>query len=179
MAREELSLFSYEVLGLIGREGAGPHDLRLMVERGKLLAWAGESRYYTEPKRLARLGYLDATKEPGRTRDRTVYKLTDKGRRALRSWAKTPAALTPLKSEALVRLLIADLVGDAATRKSLAALREEGEDLRRRLDETVAELERLPHRAKYLELVYEFLRGYLDLHEKLVDRAERELPGRS
>jgi DNA-binding PadR family transcriptional regulator len=176
MPREELSLFSYEVLGLIGREGAGPHDLRRMVERGKLLAWAGESRYYTEPKRLAKLGYLAATKEPGRTRDRTVYKLTDKGRRALRSWAKTPAALTPLKAEALVRLLIADLVGDATTRKSLAALRDEADDLRRRLDEMVEGAEeRLPHRARYLELVNEFLRGYPDLHEQLVDQVEREL----
>jgi DNA-binding PadR family transcriptional regulator len=176
MPREELSLFSYEVLGLIGREGAGPHDLRRMVERGKLLAWAGESRYYTEPKRLAKLGYLAATKEPGRTRDRTVYKLTDKGRRALRSWAKTPVALTPLKAEALVRLLIADLVGDATTRKSLAALRDEADDLRRRLDEMVEGAEeRLPHRARYLELVNEFLRGYLDLHEQLVDQVEREL----
>ena len=35
-----------------------------------MLDWAGESQYYVEPKRLARLGYLDARKEPGRTRER-------------------------------------------------------------------------------------------------------------
>ena len=79
----DLSLFSIEVLGLVGREGAAPHDLLRMARRGRILAWAGESQYYTEPKRLAKLGYLTARKEPGKTRERTVYALTDKGLDAL------------------------------------------------------------------------------------------------
>src|SRR5919197_1963799 len=116
MPRDELSLFSYEILGLIGRLGAGPHDLRRMVRRGRMLDWAGESQYYAEPKRLASLGYLDARREPGKTRDRTVYSLTEKGLAALRESARTLVRFTPLKSELLVRLLIADLVGEAVTR---------------------------------------------------------------
>src|SRR5215216_2876154 len=110
MARPELSLFSYEILALVGREGAGAHDLLRLAKRGRMLAWAGESQYYTEPKRLAKLGYLDARKEPGKTRERTVYTLTHKGRHALRQYASTPVAFTPLKSDALLRLLICDLV---------------------------------------------------------------------
>ena len=55
-----------------------------------MLDWAGESQYYAEPKRLAKLGYLDARKEPGKTRERTVYTLTDKGLEALRDYARTP-----------------------------------------------------------------------------------------
>ena len=90
LSREELSLFSYEILGLIGSEGAGPHDLRQMVRRGRMVEWAGESQYYAEPKRLERLGYLEARKEPGKTRERTVYHLTEKGLQALREWAATP-----------------------------------------------------------------------------------------
>ena len=78
-ANPDLSLFSYEILGLVGHEGAGPHDLRRMARSGRMLAWAGESQYYTEPKRLARLGYLAARKEPGKTRERTVYTLTERG----------------------------------------------------------------------------------------------------
>src|SRR3982750_2015670 len=99
-------------MGLVGRGGAGPHDRLRMARRGRILDWAGESQYYVEPKRLAKLGYLEARKEPGRTRDRTVYTLTEKGLEALRDWAKTPVRFTPLKSEALVRLLIADLAGE-------------------------------------------------------------------
>src|SRR5918996_1745305 len=109
MSRPELSLFSYEILGLVGRTGAGAHDLLRLARRGRILAWAGESQYYVEPKRLARLGYLQARKEPGKTRERTVYTLTEKGLEALREYASAPAAFTPLKSDALLRLLICDL----------------------------------------------------------------------
>ena len=174
MAASELSLFSYEILGLIGEGGAGPHDLRRMVEHGRILAWAGEGQYYVEPKRLAKLGYLEARKEPGKTRDRTVYTLTEKGREALREWGRTPASFTPLKSEPLLRLLIADLVGEGPTRESLAALREEIADLSARLDDQEASAETLPHRRKYLLLVVEFLRKLLALHSELIDEVERD-----
>ena len=89
MPNNELTLFSYEILGLVGRTGAGPHDLLRLARRGRMLAWAGESQYYVEPKRLAKLGYLAARKEPGKTRERTVYTLTDKGLRALKDYART------------------------------------------------------------------------------------------
>jgi PadR family transcriptional regulator, regulatory protein AphA len=176
----ELSLFSYEIMGLVGNGGAGPHDLLRMARRGRLLDWAGESQYYVEPKRLAGLGYLEAHKEPGRTRPRTVYALTDKGRSALVEYARTPVTLTPVKSEALLRLLLADLVGEDATRESLATLRDDIADLVGRLDESAAAAEALPHRRKYLLLVNGFLRRLVDLHLELVDEVERELaPGRA
>jgi DNA-binding PadR family transcriptional regulator len=177
MATDELSLFSYEILGLVGREGAGAHDLLRMARRGRMLDWAGESQYYVEPKRLAKLGYLAARKEPGKTRERTVYTLSDTGLQALRDWARTPARFTPVKSESLLRLLICDLVGEAPTRASIAALREEIADLEARLDETEAGADGLPHRRKYLLLVVAHLRGLLDLHRRLVDDVERELDG--
>src|ERR1700742_2869738 len=126
----ELSLFSYEVLGLVGPTGAGAHDLLRMARHGRILDWAGESQYYVEPKRLAKLGYLEARKEPGRTRERTRYSLTDQGLDALAEWARTPARVTPVKSDPLLRLLIADLVGEGPTRASLIALREDIDDLR-------------------------------------------------
>jgi PadR family transcriptional regulator, regulatory protein AphA len=171
----DLTFFSYEILGLVGRGGAGPHDLRRMVERGRLLAWAGESQYYTEPKRLASLGYLEARTEPGKTRERTVYTLTEKGHRALFEYARTPVRITPLKSELLQRLLIADLVGEEPTRESLTALRGEIAELTVRLAESEASAEELSHRRKYLLLVTGFLRRFLDLHRELIDEVDREL----
>jgi PadR family transcriptional regulator AphA len=175
MANTELSLFSYEIMGLIGAGGAGPHDLLRMARRGRILDWAGESQYYVEPKRLAKLGYLEARTEPGRTRPRTIYTLTDKGLEALREYARTPVAVTPFKSEVLLRLLIADLVGAEATRESFATLREDITDLRQRLGESAQAAEALPHRRTYLLLVNDFLRGLVDLHEQLVDDVDREL----
>jgi DNA-binding PadR family transcriptional regulator len=171
----DLSLFSYEILGLVGRQGAGAHDLLRMARRGRFFAWAGESQYYTEPKRLAKLGYLEARKEPGKTRERTVYSLTDKGLAALREYAGTPVTFTPLKSDALLRLLIADLVGERPTRESMATLRDDIADLRGRLQEAEQTAADLPHRSKYLLLVTDFLNKLFDLHLELVDEVERKL----
>lgn len=175
MSSDELSPFSYEIFGMVGRGGEGAHDLVRMARRGRMLAWAGESQYYTEPKRLAKLGYLKARKEPGKTRARTVYTLTEKAFEALREYARTPVTFTPLKSEPLRRLLIADLVGDAATRESMATLRDDIADLLADLDETEAIAQTLGHRRKYLMLNIRFLRRLLDLHLEFVDDVEREL----
>jgi DNA-binding PadR family transcriptional regulator len=175
LSNGDLSLFSYEILGLVGRDGAGPHDLLQMAKRGRMLAWAGESQYYTEPKRLEKLGYLSARKEPGRTRERTVYRLTEEGLAALREYAETPVTFTPVKSDALQRLLICDLVGEDVTRESLATLRTDLADIQARLDAAEAAAQELPHRTKYLMLAVDFLRELVELHEKLVDRVESEL----
>lgn len=175
MSRSELTLFSYEILGLVGREGAGAHDLLRMAQRGRILDWAGQSQYYVEPKRLARLGYLEAHREPGKTRDRTVYSLTEKGLDALREYARTPVTFTPVKSDPLLRLLIADLVGERVTRESMATLRDDIADLQERVNEVEARSQDIPHRRKYMLLVTGFLRELLDLHLRLVDQVEREL----
>jgi DNA-binding PadR family transcriptional regulator len=175
MSSDELTLFSYEILALVGRSGAGAHDLRQMVQRGRVFAWAGESQYYVEPKRLAKLGYLEARKEPGKTRERTVYTLTEKGLGALRAWARTPVQFTPIKSEPLVRMLITDLVGEAATREGIVTLRAEIIDLQARLDEAEAGMEMLPHRRKYLLLTSGYARRLLELHLDWIDEVEREL----
>jgi len=173
LSRPELSLFSYEILGLVGRQGVGAHDLLQMARRGRILDWAGESQYYVEPKRLAKLGYLEARKEPGRTRERTVYTLTDKGLDALRAWARTPLTFTPLKSELLLRLLIADLVGEDVTRESIGTLREDIADLQVRVDEMEARAEEFPHRRTSLVLAASFLRRLLALHLEFIDEVER------
>lgn len=175
MARDDLTLFSYEILGLVGSRGASPHDLLLMARRGRILDWAGESQYYVEPKRLARLGYLDAHKAPGKTRERTVYTLTEPGLDALRAWARTPVTFTPVKNEMLMRMLVADLVGEEVTRAGIATLRDDIADLSARLEESKASAERLPHRRKYLLLTNAFLRRLLDLHLEWIDEVERDL----
>jgi DNA-binding PadR family transcriptional regulator len=175
MSSDDLRPFSYEILGLVGSTGAGTHDLRRMVRQGRILDWAGESQYYVEPKRLAALGYLRAHKEPGKTRERTVYTLTAKGLDALREWAQTPVRFQPVKSELMMRLLIADLVGEDAVRENVGTLREDIEDLRARLAESEQAAGALPHRRKYLLMSLGYLRELLNLHEEWIDDIERKL----
>jgi DNA-binding PadR family transcriptional regulator len=176
-SRDDLTLFSYEMLALVGRGGASAHDLLRIAQRSRFLAWAGESQYYVEPKRLAKLGYLEARREPGKTRQRTVYTLTEKGLDALREWVRTPVGFTPFKSDALIRLLATDLVGEEAVREGFAALREDLEDMRARVQETAVRAKALPHRERYLNLGLRFVEGLLDLYEELGETVEQDFAG--
>jgi DNA-binding PadR family transcriptional regulator len=162
------------MLALVGREGAGAHDLLRMAKQGRFLAWAGESQYYVEPKRLAKLGYLEARKEPGKTRERTVYTLTEKGLDALREWVRTPVGFTPFKSDALIRILATDLVGEEAVSEGFAALRADLEDMQARVRETRERAKALPHREKYLNLGLHFVEGLIGLYEELVEQVEQD-----
>ena len=96
---------------------------------------------------------------------------------ALREYARTPVAFTPLKSDTLLRLLLCDLVGEDVTRESMATLRDDVADIQLRLDDTERSARQLPHREKYLLLVNGFLRRLLELHLDLIDQVERELGG--
>jgi DNA-binding PadR family transcriptional regulator len=145
-----------------------------MARVGRFLAWAGESQYYVEPKRLAKLGYLDARKEPGKTRERTVYTLTDKGLEALREWARTPLSFTPFKSDALIRILATDLVGEEAVQQGFAGLHDDLVDMRARMHETAERAKSLPHREKYLTIGLEFVDGLIGLYEELIEKVERD-----
>ena len=131
MSSHSLNPFSYTILALVGEGGAGPHDLVRMMRRGSRVYWAtSESHFYAEPKRLEKLGYLTAERAPGRTRPRTHYMLTDLGREALRAWAREPTPFTRIQSEAVVRLVAGDIVGDdAALRASLAPLRRDLDEI--------------------------------------------------
>ena len=174
MSTETLTPFSFRILALVGRGGAGAHDLARMAHRGRIYAYGAASQYYAEPKRLERLGYLSARKEPGKTRERTHYTLTEKGLDALREWVPNPTPFPRIDSEAVTKLLAADLVGEEPVRESVSALRAEIADLSARLDQTEANTANLPHRRKYLLLVVGFLRRLLELHDETLKEVERE-----
>ena len=164
------------MLALVGEQGAGPHDLtRMMRQQGGLYWSAAESQWYAEPKRLEQHGYLRSRKEPGRTRERTHYDLTPKGRDALRAWIAAPSALPRIQHEAIVRVLAGDLADDREVLGSLASLRAEVAAQRTRFDEAERIAASLPHRQRYLRLVHRLGRLMLDAHEQWLDEVEREL----
>jgi DNA-binding PadR family transcriptional regulator len=175
MSSPKLTQISYTVLALVGRGGASPHDLVRMMRVGRVYHAAAPSQYYAEPKRLERMGLLTSTTEPGRTRDRTVYHLTDAGVAALREWMETPTQVPRLAGEPPVRILSTDLVGEAAVRKSLLAMRGEIAELRASLDEGEQRAEAIPHREKYLLLSHGLARRILDAYDDWLDEVEREL----
>ena len=178
MARAELTPFSHVVLVLVGRGGAGAHDLVRMARQGRIYSDFAESQWYAEPKRLERLGYLAARKEPGRTRQRTHYTLTERGCEAVRAWINEPARFSRIQLEPAWRLLAADLVGDEAVLGSLRALRDEIADLSARLDVAEAMAHTIPHREPYLLLNHRLARGIVRAHAEWLDEVERTLRAR-
>jgi DNA-binding PadR family transcriptional regulator len=175
LSSQALTSFSYVVLTLIGQGGAGPHDLVRMARSGRVYWDAAESQWYAEPKRLEGLGYLTATKGPGRTRARTHYTLTEKGRDALNSWMEAPARFPRIQNEAVVRLLAADIVGEQAALDSLLALRGEIADISAQLDAAEAVAATIPSRKSYLLLNHRLARRIVQAHTEWLDEVEREL----
>jgi DNA-binding PadR family transcriptional regulator len=175
MSRDALTPISYAVLVLVGRGGAGPHDLVRMMRQGRVYQSAAESQYYAEPKRLERLGYLSSSKVPGRTHERTHYELMPKGLDALRAWMGERPEPPRLGADPILRLLAADLVGEPAVRESLLAMRDDLADLRGRLDDAAAVAETLPHREKYLRLNHRLARRVVEAYAEWLDEIEREL----
>ena len=179
MSSERLTPFSYCVLALVGRQGAGPHDLaRMMQAQGGLYWTAAESQWYSEPKRLERLGYLRSRKQPGRTRERTHYELTDSGSQRLRAWLAEPSSLPRIQHEAVARLMAGDLGDEEELLAGLLALRGELAAAREHVERGVERAGTLPHRERYLRLVHRLGALLLDAHEQWLDEVERELgPG--
>ena len=150
-----------------------------MRAQGGLYWTAAESQWYAEPKRLAELGYLDAEKLPGRTRERTHYTLTGKGREALAAWVRTPAALLRIQNEPIVRFLAADLVPADGLLEGLEAVRGEMEEQLALLDEAPERWEQTaPHRIDVLTLNVDWAKKALRLQLEWLDEAERTLTRR-
>ena len=161
-------------LGLVGRGGrpvrppadgaAGP-DLRL-GRREPVLRRA---------EAAGRLGYLDARKEPGKTRERTVYTLTEKGLAALREWAHDAGALPAPEARGARPAAARRPRRRGGRARGLGTLREDIADLSARLDVAEAVARRLPHRRKYLLLSHRLAAGCSSVHLEWLDEVEREL----
>jgi DNA-binding PadR family transcriptional regulator len=177
MANPKLTPFSYVVMTLVGRNGAGAHDLVRMARQGRVYWTAADSQWYSEPKRLAKLGLLRAEKRPGRTRERTHYTLTDAGRAALVEWAAEPARFPRIQHEAVTRLLLGDMVPDSVLLAGLQSMRGEIAEITAQLDAADAAAADVPHRTRYLRLNHALARGIVEAHSRWIDQAERELGG--
>jgi DNA-binding PadR family transcriptional regulator len=174
---DDLNNVSYLTLTLIGDGGASPHDLVDMHRRGARIYYSvAASRLYAEPKRLEQLGYVRSEKRPGKTRERTYYTLSNKGREALRRWALEPPAFPRIQNEAVLKLMCGDIVGDdGQLLESLLALRDEIEAEQRKRGEARERYEALPHRKRYLLLNHELGSRLLQVHREWLDVVEREL----
>jgi DNA-binding PadR family transcriptional regulator len=148
-----------------------------MHRRGAQIYYSvAASRLYAEPKRLEQLGYVSSEKRPGKTRERTFYTLTDKGRDAIREWAVEPPAFPRIQNEAVTKLMAGDILGDdEKLLEALLTLRDEIELEQAKRDQARQRYEAIPHRKRYLLLNHKLGTRLLKVLRQWLDEVEREL----
>jgi len=100
---------SYGLLGLLNIQPWSTYELAKQVERSLGWFWPRtERKIYDEAKRLVDSGHATAKRQPTGARPRTVYRITEKGRRALRTWLDESSAPPKLEAEALMRVFFSD-----------------------------------------------------------------------
>ena len=166
---------SYVILAAIGEQGASTPELVDMFARGSMYWTASPSQIYAEPKRLIELGWVTSEKAPGKTRSRTVYRLTPEGRDALRDWLRSPVGFPRLQHEASIHLFAGDMLTDDEILASLQKLRRDIETMTAALAANVARAPGIAHRTRYLLLQQNLGRRLLEAHADWLDTVEREL----
>jgi PadR family transcriptional regulator AphA len=114
---------SYAILGMLALRPWSAYELTQQLRRSLDYCWrTAESVWYSEPKRLVRLGLATARRETAATgrRTRTVYAITAQGRELLSAWLASNPEPPRLQTETILRLLYAD---QGSTEDLLAAVR--------------------------------------------------------
>ena len=122
------------------------------------------SKLYEEPKKLAARGLARASTEQNGQRTRTVYAITEEGRRALAAWLQQPGEGPVIESEQLLKVFFAE----CGTRTdTLATLRAAQEWAAARCAESLAIGERylegqgpFPERLPELQLTSRFITDF-------------------
>jgi DNA-binding PadR family transcriptional regulator len=172
----KLSTTSYAVLGLLGVRPWSTYELADQMSRALRWFWPrAQSNLYEAPKRLAAQGLALAADEAVGRRPRTVYRVTSKGRRALRRWLEEPGAGPVLEWEQLLKVFFAEYGTKAAALANLRAAARWGDDL----EALSIELSReylaggpFPDRMPQLILIGQFLTEFSDLVSRWARWAE-------
>ena len=159
----KITTTGYSILALLAVRPFSTYELAQRMKLSFLRAiWPrAESRIYEEPKRLVREGLASSKAEPRGDRPRTVYRVTRKGRAALRRWLREPSTRFRYRSEALVKLAFADRGNREDLRRNIEGLRAEAlDDARIYLEvaeQMVKEGPQIPELAHLSALVDEFI----------------------
>lgn len=175
---------SYAILGMLALRDWSAYELTQQLRRSLDYFWpTAESVWYSEPKRLVRLGLASAMRERAVTgrRARTVYAITGQGRQVLAAWLASDPQPPRLQVETILRVLYAD---QGPRQDLLAAVRSLREWvltqasaalplIRGYLDAGPADP--FPHRLHIIALVAQFHTSVLEQMDTWAEQAEAEI----
>jgi DNA-binding PadR family transcriptional regulator len=124
MNERDLTATSYALLSLLAVRPWSAYELAQQMGRSLRWYWPkAESLVYKEPKKLVRLGLATTRLERQGLRSRTVYTISEKGRKALRLWFDQPTAGPRMEFEAMLQVAFADLGTHEQLLATLRAIR--------------------------------------------------------
>jgi DNA-binding PadR family transcriptional regulator len=165
---DELTTTSYALLGMLAIRPWTTYELAKHMKRSLDPTWPrARSHLFKEPKKLVAHGLATASGEMTGKRPRTVYTITAKGRRALRTWLGTAGEGPVLEFEQFLKVFFAE----NGTREGLlAVLRGIEEWAQERNEENIAVARSyltgtgpFPERFAILSLTGKFLGDYVDM----------------
>ena len=177
---QKLTTTSYLILGLLALRRWSTYELAQQMQRSIHYYWPrAESKIYEEPKKLVAHGLATATREYAGRRPRTVYAITDEGRRALRSWLAEPGKGPLVEFEGIVKVLFAEQAGKDELLATLASIRSDAERTRQHHAELAADLAEtggpFPERLHVNALVFKFMWEQTEMLRRWVTWAEHEV----
>lgn len=177
---QKLTTTSYLILGLLALRRWSTYELAQQMQRSIHYYWPrAESKIYEEPKKLVAHGLATATREYAGRRPRTVYAITNEGRKALRRWLADPGKGPLVEFEGLVKVLFAERAGKDDLLATLAAIRTEAEETRQHHAELAADLAQtggpFPERLHVNALVFRFMWEQTEMLLRWVSWAEQEV----
>jgi len=103
----KLSPTAYVILGMLSWRPMSGYDIKSLADRSTRFFWAiSYGQIYPELRRMAEAGLVEAAEAEGGRR-RTVYRLTAKGRKALREWLAERPETFETRDEGLLKLFFA------------------------------------------------------------------------
>ena len=104
----ELSATAKVILGMLAARPRSGYEIKQLVDNSARFFWAASyGQIYPELNRLEDAGLIRASDASQGARQRTVFKLTPKGRRAAEEWIGREPQVFELRDEGLLELFFA------------------------------------------------------------------------
>jgi DNA-binding PadR family transcriptional regulator len=112
----ELSATGKVILGMLAARPRSGYEIKQLVDNSARFFWAASyGQIYPELKRLEDAGLIAGSDASHGARQRTVHKLTAKGKRAAREWIAHKPQVFELRDEGLLELFFAGSIEPSRT----------------------------------------------------------------
>lgn len=170
------------ILGLLALRRWSTYELTQQMRRSIPYYWPrAESHIYEEPRKLVEHGLATAKREFVGRRPRTIYAITERGRRALKRWLGEPGRAPVVEFEGLVKVLFAEQGTKEQLLATLRSIHDEADRTREHHEALAAELAGsggpFPERLHVNALVFKFMWEQTNMVARWTAWAEHEVAG--